>query len=155
MPSYPSSILLALWLPISAAFASPLSEISAEYITVDVFTASTQAVVMPAEDNRDHNGVTITIHELDQIERFNADLSKGLARDPEVAKQQVLRRFKTLDKSHKKSLQESAEALALALQLGVLRYPAIVFNSHWVVYGVLDVQHAIDLFGMQPRTADQ
>jgi integrating conjugative element protein (TIGR03757 family) len=155
MPSYLLSILLASWLPISAASASSLSQFTAERITVDVFTASTQAIVIPSENNRDHDGITITIHELDHIERFNADLSKGLVRDPEIAKQQVLRRFKTLDKSHQKALQESAEALALALHLGVLRYPAIVLNSHWVVYGVLDVQHAIDLFWMQQRAADQ
>lgn len=127
-------------------FAGSETAADAERTTVDVFVTSAQAVALPAEDSLDQDGLIIAIHTLDGIARFNAELSVGLDRDPTIAKQQVLRRFKTVNKKQREALQQSAEAVALALQLGLQRYPAIVFDSHWVVYGVLNVQAAIDMY---------
>jgi len=146
MPTYPISLIPILWLTATATLANQESIPNPELITVDVFTTATQPVTGLPENHRGRDDVTVVIHELDGIARFNHTLSKRLIRDPELAKQQVLRRFKKFDKAQYEALQHSAEALALALQLGVKRYPAIVLNSRWVVYGLLDVQAAMDRY---------
>ena len=137
MPTYLISVLSILWLTI----ASPESESNREHITIDVFTTTSQPISWQPNSH-----ASVAIHSLDGIARFSDQLSKGLVRDPELAKQQVLRRFKTLDKTQYEALRRSADALALALHLGVKRYPAIVLNSHWVVYGLLDVEAAMDRY---------
>lgn len=153
MPGYLCLLVFAAWLSTAAIVPGMQSDPNADRVTVDVFTTSTRPVAIPSKNSRYSDRLSIAMHEIDHIARFTAELSLDLGADPNLAKQQVLRRFKSLNQSHQRALQESAEALALALQLGVKRYPAIVLNSHWVVYGVPDVQQAVDLVDLWQRTA--
>ena len=83
------------------------------------------------------------VYELDGIRRTEAKLSKGLQADPEQSKRVVLQRFQELRQEDRTWMQRAAMGLAKAMQYGVDRYPAIVFDGQAVVYGVTDVQTAI------------
>jgi len=80
------------------------------------------------------------VYELDGIRRIEAKLSEGLPADPEQSKRIVLQRFQQLSEEDRTRMQRAAMGLASAMQYGVDRYPAIVFDGQAVVYGVIDVQ---------------
>jgi integrating conjugative element protein (TIGR03757 family) len=83
------------------------------------------------------------VYELDGIRRTEEKLSKGLPADPEQSKRVVLQRFQQLNEEDRARMQRAAMGLAKAMQYGVDRYPAIVFDGQAVVYGVTDVQTAL------------
>ena len=83
------------------------------------------------------------VYELDGIRRTEAKLSEGLPADPEQSKRVVLQRFQQLREGDRTRMQRAAIGLAKAMQYGVDRYPAIVFDGQAVVYGVTDVQTAL------------
>ena len=73
-------------------------------------------------------------------------LSEDLPSDPANAKQLVLARFQRMDTQLSSELKNAAKGLAQAMQYGINRYPAIVFDGDAVVYGVTDVSAATQLF---------
>ncbi|MES9938149.1 MAG: TIGR03757 family integrating conjugative element protein, partial [Sedimenticola sp.] len=83
------------------------------------------------------------VYELDGIRRTEAKLSEGLPADPVQSKRVVLQRFQQLREEDRAQMQSAAMGLAKAMQYGVDRYPAIVFDGQAVVYGVTDVQSAL------------
>lgn len=136
--------LALLALPTAAMCAEPVAD--PKRVTIDVFTTSTAPTTGIATAHEDVEGFSITLHRLDGIERFEAELADGLPPDPEHAKRQVLARMKKVSRIQRDALQGTAESLALALHYGVDRYPAIVFDARWVVYGVSNLQRAIRLY---------
>lgn len=80
---------------------------------------------------------------LDGIHRLEAKLSQDLPADGRLAEREVLRRLQALDKDWQLRIKASAEALMRAMELGVERYPAIVFDEALVAYGVTDLPAAI------------
>ena len=100
-------------------------------IAIEVFTGSMNPVA---------NGTDgITVYYIDRIDRIQQELSKDLPATPEAAKQTVLRRFQR-KLSHE--LENASNGLVQAMQYGIDRYPAIVFDGNAVVYGIIDVRAA-------------
>ena len=85
----------------------------------------------------------ITVYYIDRIDRIQQELSKDLPANPEAAKQTVLRRFQR-KLSHE--LENASNGLVQAMQYGIDRYPAIVFDGNAVVYGITDVRAAIQRY---------
>lgn len=83
-----------------------------------------------------------TVYRLDRIDELQEELSHQLPVDPEKAKQLALRRFQRMDTQHIHELENAAKGLMQALQYGINRYPAIVFDGQAVVYGVTDIDAA-------------
>lgn len=83
----------------------------------------------------------IIVYNLDDGERFNQTLSKGLSKDPAVAKQQVASIAGKIDPN------EVAHAFGPVIKAslyGVKKQPAIVFdNGRSVIYGITDLSVAI------------
>ena len=88
-------------------------------------------------------GHGITIYEIDGIESIERDLSIDMPADPEKSKRIALDRIQHMDDPTKTKMQMAAHGLAKAMQYGVDRYPAIVFDGQAVVYGITDVQTAL------------
>ena len=136
--------LLTVLLPLLAAPA--LADSEPVPLRVDVFVASSIAVtgieLLQAQlpDSR------IDIQIIDRIEQTKSTLSQNLPANAKEAKRVVLERMHRLGKGDQDRLRQSAEALLLALQLGVERYPAVVFERQCVVYGVTDLLRAYTLF---------
>lgn len=89
----------------------------------------------------------IRVFVLDCIHRLEAKLSQDLPADGRLAEREVLRRLQVLDKDWQLRVKASAEALMRAKDLGVERYPAIVFDGTLVAYGVTDLPTAIAQYG--------
>lgn len=87
-----------------------------------------------------------TVYRLDRIDELQKDLSHQLPGDPEKAKQLALRRFQRMDAQLSYQLENAAKGLMRALEYGINRYPAIVFDGQAVVYGVTDIETAARLY---------
>lgn len=101
---------------------------------IEVFTDAMNPVAGSAN--------TMTLYHIDRIDRFQQALSKDLPSDSEAAKQTVLQRFQRMDRQLSGELENAANGLLKAMQYGIDRYPAIVFDGRAVVYGITDIQAA-------------
>jgi integrating conjugative element protein (TIGR03757 family) len=112
---------------------------------IEVFTSAQYPVVeTDATGSGSHfQGPVITVYEIDGIQSVERDLSLNLPVEPQQSKQIALQRIQSLDEQTRSRMQASATALAKAMQYGVDRYPAIVFDGQAVVYGVTDLHVAL------------
>ncbi|MEW8145898.1 MAG: TIGR03757 family integrating conjugative element protein [Candidatus Thiodiazotropha endolucinida] len=112
---------------------------------VEIFTTTDVPIVREVGINSHalYGQARLYVYELDGIRRTEAILSEGLPTDPEQSKQIVLQQFQQLVQEDRTRMQHTAMGLAKAMQYGVDRYPAIVFDGQAVVYGVTDVQSAL------------
>jgi len=86
------------------------------------------------------------VYELDGIQRIETKLSEGLTADPEKSKRVVLQRFQELREDDRARMQRAAMGLAKAMQYGIDRYPAIVFDGDVAIYGVTDIGEALQRY---------
>ena len=112
---------------------------------IEVFTSAQYPVVeIDATGSGSHlQGPVITVYEIDGIQSVERELSLNLPVEPQPSKQIALQRIQNLDEQTRSRMQASATALAKAMQYGIDRFPAIVFDGQAVVYGVTDLQVAL------------
>jgi len=115
---------------------------------IEVFTSEKYPVIdTDANGARDTlRGLKITVHKIDGIQSVERDLSLNLPVNPQAAKQIALHRIQRLDEQTRSSMHSAATALAKAMQVGVDRYPAVVFDGEAVVYGVTDLTVALEQY---------
>ena len=106
--------------------------------TIEVFTDSSLQIV----SGNDH----ATVYLIDRINRLQQELSNDLPADSESAKTLALQRFQRMDTQLSSELENAAKGLVQAMQYGIDRYPAIVFDGRAVVYGITDIQTAIQRY---------
>lgn len=109
---------------------------------VEVFIDETRLVIKQSEAESGR----IMVYRLYGIERFQQYLSDGLPADPERARRLVMSRLKALDARQVSMLERSAQGLVQAMQYGLDRYPAVVFDGQAVVYGLTDIKAARNLY---------
>lgn len=105
---------------------------------IEVFTDSKFQVVSVSDNT--------TVYVMDRINQLQQALSEDLPSEPENAKRLVLSRFQRMDAQLSSELENTAKGLVQAMQYGIDRYPAIVFDGEAVVYGVTDVIAATQLY---------
>ncbi|MCB0257502.1 MAG: TIGR03757 family integrating conjugative element protein [Anaerolineae bacterium] len=116
--------------------------------TIEVFTDSRHQVVP--------GNVSTTVYVIDRIHRLQQELSSDLPADPEPAKVLALQRFQRMDTHLSRELENAAKGLVQAMQYGIDRYPAIVFDGQAVVYGLTDIPAATQLYQRwQAESAEQ
>lgn len=125
------------------------SEIAIEKaLTIEVFTDSRLQVV----SENDH----VTVYVIDRISRLQQELSIDLPADSDSAKVLALQRFQRMDTQLSGELENAAKGLVQAMQYGIDRYPAIVFDGQAVVYGLTDIPAATPLYQRwQTESAEQ
>lgn len=113
--------------------------------TIEVFTSAEYPLVGidVKKTGIESEGADMSVYEIDGIRSVEHLLSNDLPADPKQSKQIALHRIQHMDDQSKTKMQMAAQGLAKAMQYGVDRYPAIVFDGQVVVYGVTDVQTAI------------
>ena len=116
--------------------------------SIEIFTTTDQPINAIDRFVEKHMHVAIQIHTLDAIKGLEDTLSQGLAADPEKAKRLVLDRLQQLNKGTRSQLEHSATALAKAVQYGVEKYPAMIFDGELVVYGLTDLSVALMHYGL-------
>ena len=116
-----------------------------ETLLVEVFTTTDRGVQWePLVGTKEDRQINLHIFELDGIQQSEARLSNNLPADPKQSKQVALQRIQQLDEQATAAVQNAAVGLAKAMQYGVDRYPAIVFDGEVVVYGLTDLSTALD-----------
>jgi len=102
----------------------------AQAVEAEVFTASDLPVTQRAAV------ADVTIYRVDGLLALERTLGE-LPGDPETAKRLALARLAGLDQE---ALAEAAQGLVrAALHYHLDRYPAIVFDGRYVIYGVTDL----------------
>ena len=104
---------------------------------IELFTTS-----QPLENTSMYSSVAYTHYKIDQINQLQSELSRGLPKDAEQAKQLVLERFQLIDATVSQRLEHTAKGLVKVMHYGIDRTPAIVFDGQAVIYGVTDVDEA-------------
>ena len=137
-----SHALVGLTLFGPLAFSAPAW--ASDALIIEVFTTSEQPVV--GGEHERLRTATITIYAVDGLERFESGLSEGLPAEPDAAKAEALRRIQHLDDARMAPAKNAAFGLAKAVQYGVDRYPALVFDERVVVYGVTDLVQVLDRY---------
>ena len=117
-----------------------------EMMLVEIFTTTDLEVQWkPVTGTKEvHQNIDVQIYELDGIQRSEAQISSNLPTDPKQSKQIALQRIQQLDEQATSAIQNAAVGLAKAMQYGIDRYPAIVFDGKVVVYGLTDLKIALD-----------
>ena len=112
---------------------------------IEVFTVTGRPVLPSTADRLTGQAVNIElqVYQIDGIQQLEAVLSRHLPRDPAAAKRVALARLQQLDNKVTTRTRNAAIGLARALQYGIDRYPAIVFDGHCVVYGVTELGQAL------------
>ncbi len=131
--------LLPLLLWAGTVFAEPPA--ATDFPWIEVFTLSGQPIA--ANSAATSPQVDVQQYELDRIHLIETRLSRNLPADPKQARAIVLDRLQHLDRVASDSLQQTATGLAKAMQYGIDRIPAIVFDGQAVVYGVTDLSAAL------------
>lgn len=89
------------------------------------------------------SGTDISVVLLDAPEQLQARLFGALSADPGQAEQQAQRIIVSEDfLAQQTQLELAYEGLLTAWMLGLKKYPAVVFDEQWVVYGTTDVAEA-------------
>ena len=135
--------LVPLVLFADATFADP-RELNPPPV-IEVFTSAQYPLVKTDTKHAgsDLQGLKITVYEIDGIQSVERDLSLNLLVEPQQSKQIALQRIQNLDEQTRSRMQLAAQGLAKAMQYGVDRFPAIVFDGQAVVYGVIEWQVAL------------
>lgn len=137
--------LLAALIVAATALSPVYAEALTEWLRIDVFTTEDRPVRGANEFLKHHPGATLHVHRVDRIERLEVELSFDLSADRDKARRQALERLQDLPKDRQDELQQTAKGLALALQLGIERVPAIVIDQARVIYGLTDLTVALRL----------
>ena len=111
--------------------------------SIEIFTTIDQPISAINTFVAKHPEIDVRVHKLDAIKQLEGKLSQGLSADPDKAKRLVLRKLQQLGKETRSQLELSARSLAKAVQYGIEKYPAIVFDGEFVVYGLSDLSAAL------------
>lgn len=131
--------LLAALITAAIVLSPAYAETPLGPLRIDVFTTEDRPVRGATEFLKHHPGATLHVHRVDRIERIEAELSFNLSADPDKAGRQALERLQGLSKERQEQLEQTAKGLALAVQLGIERVPAIVIDQDRVIYGMTDL----------------
>jgi integrating conjugative element protein (TIGR03757 family) len=122
------------YLPLAALLVTTAARADA-IPAIEIFTDATRFPVM-------HAG-TATVYDLSAPRRVEADLSRGLPKDPGAAAAVARARFA----GAAGSLRSAYAGPAKALQYRLTKLPAVVFDrGAAVVYGVTDVAEAMRFY---------
>ena len=110
---------------------------------IEIFTTADQPIDAMDTVVQQYPDIVLRVHKLDAIRHTEDKLSEGLPADPDKAKRLVLMRLQQLGKTTHGELKHSASSLAKAVQYRVEKYPAIVIDGEFVIYGLTDLAVAL------------
>lgn len=116
---------------------------------IEAFTDSGHPIIA------DHQGNNVRVYEIDGIKRFEEELSLGLPAGPDAARRQAIERVTQVDEERVRRVKRDAMGLAKAVQYGIDRYPAVVFDREAVVCGVTDLAEARNRYQLWREASGQ
>ena len=109
------------------------------FTTTDSPVTGEDVISQPPGDDE----IEFHVYALDGIQNIEAALSADLPPEPESAQHIALQRIQQLDEAARVQMQRGAMGLVKAVKYGLDRYPAIVFDGEFVIYGVTDIREAL------------
>ncbi len=149
MLSLPKPIRLIASVGLALLVTANGAVLAGEHATVEVFTARDLPIIVDVKADR------VDVYEIDGIERFEAELSRGLPANDDVARHSALERIGQLKEVQLQRVQRAARGLSKAMQYGIDRYPAIVLDGQAVVYGVTDIDEALHRYRQWQEASGQ
>lgn len=146
MTTMTNTLRLSMLLTLVPAFSAVTQAQTVYTMTptsINVFTTTNQPISNLDAVVHQRPDIKVQVHTLDGIKRFEVYLSQGLPGNADKARDIAIERLGSLNKAMRRLLEQSATALARALQYGVEQYPAIVFDGEVVVYGITDLRIAL------------
>ncbi|MEQ8234507.1 MAG: TIGR03757 family integrating conjugative element protein [Gammaproteobacteria bacterium] len=122
-------------------------------LSIEVFTTSERKAVGAADERLQL--AHVRIFTIDQLARFESELSESLPTEAEAAKAEALRRLQGADDADLAPAKNAALGLAKAVQYAIDRYPAVVFDERAVVYGVTDLADAVGHYDAWRRESER
>ncbi len=120
---------------------------SHELHSLVVITDHLNSVVINPNTERSlvDEGISIKVFYLDNVERIEKILSTGLPSDEAMARERALKNVEEYGKdSLEQDFKVAYEGIFYARNNKINRYPAIIFDDQYVVYGVTDVDLALE-----------
>jgi integrating conjugative element protein (TIGR03757 family) len=109
-------------------------------MTVEVFVNSAMAVTLPAA----LSGLRVTVHRMDQLDLATQAIDQQIPRGGEAeARRWVEANQARIKRQVQPAAIATANAISLATHYRIDRLPAVVINKQTVVYGVTDVNVAL------------
>ncbi len=141
-----SALFMMLILCISSGLLNAAEKPVIEVIHSDAHTIT-------GIDHLKQQGFKVTPYNLDQPKRLIARFAQNLPPNQDAAKKKLEQRFQTIGKSKvQQQFQSAYQALIVATQYGINRYPAIVFNhGQAVIYGITDLTQALNRYRQWQR----
>ena len=138
--------LVSLVLLVDTACADPRGPTPPPVI--EVFTSAERPLIeTDANDSGgDSQDLAITVYEIDGIQSLERELSLDLPAESQQSKAMALQRIQRLDAPTRARMRSAAPGLAKALQYGVERYPAVVFDGEVAIYGVTDIREVLQRY---------
>ena len=136
--------LCALTLAISDTSADP----AAPWIALEVFTTSQRPIAESAPKSAANVllGYAVTVYEVDGLQFIERKLSHDLPIDRGQSQHLAVQRLQRLEEREIRRMRGAAVGLAKAMQYGIDRTPAVVFDGKAVVYGMIDVSVAVEAY---------
>ena len=116
---------------------------------IEVFTSH----AFPFSGLADVGADDVAIYRLDGLAALETALSVDLPADPEAARAEALRRLGDIDAAQVAHAREAAEGLVRAAEYGISRYPAVMIDGRYLIYGVTHVPEALSLVRAFERSA--
>lgn len=92
-------------------------------------------------------GIRVDLLNLDAVNALEARWSSGLPATQTAARQAFEQRLDAIGKAaFTEELLEAYRAITAAIRYKINRYPAIVFDDHYVVYGITDLWDAVRIY---------
>lgn len=89
----------------------------------------------------------LTLLNLDSVSHMESRLSNGLPADEKLARAEFHRRVEVIGKARLESeLRGAYQAVGAAMAYRLDRYPVIIFDERWVVYGLTDLSQALEKY---------
>ncbi len=92
-------------------------------------------------------GKAVTFHNLDEVDALEKQWSEGLPENEARAKKVFEERLSVVGKAtFEAQFKQAYAGLIFALHHNIDRYPVIIFDNHYLVYGVTDLSEALDVY---------
>lgn len=91
------------------------------------------------------DGLTFTLHNLDAVSDFEQKYSQGLPANEAKARKQFEAHLKAIGRdAFEKELIAAYQGYAYMLRHQIQRYPVVIFDHQYAVYGVTDLNKALN-----------
>lgn len=126
---------------LSALLVAAASLGHAQVTTVEVFANSATHVQQPAQPP-----YVLKVYRLDAMAQIGQQITQQLPAGEEQAKLYMQQHEAQIRAKYKNQIVNAANGMSLAIHYKLDRVPAVVINRSSIIYGVSDVNQAVQLF---------